>query len=53
MVVVLKIPNALLQNLFHCNVDLLIVSCDYVTWLGCPLRVGKLVVDAQCAIPLL
>jgi hypothetical protein len=53
MVVVLKIPNPLLQNLFHYDVDLLVVSCDFVPWSGCPLRVGELVVDAQCDLPLL
>jgi hypothetical protein len=53
MVVVLKKPNPLLQNFFHYDVDLLVVSCDSVPWLGCPLRFGELVVDAQCDLPLL
>jgi hypothetical protein len=53
MVVVLKIPNPLLQNFFHYDVDLLVVSCDFVPWLGFPLRVGELVIDAQCDLPLL
>ena len=53
MVVVLKIPNPLLQKLFHYNVDMLVVSRDFVPWLGCPLRVGKLVIDAQCYLQLL
>jgi hypothetical protein len=53
MVVVFKIPNLLLQKLFHYDVDLLIVSCDFVPWSGCPLRVEELVVDARCDIPLL
>jgi hypothetical protein len=53
MVVVLKIPNPLLQNFFHYDVDLLVVSCDFVPWSGCPLRVGELVVDARCDLPLL
>ena len=53
MVVVLKIPNPLLQNLFHYDVDMLVVSYDYVPWLGCPLRVGELFVDARCELPLL
>jgi hypothetical protein len=53
MVVVLKIPNRLLQNFFHYNVDLLVVSCDSVPWLGCPLRFGELVVDSRCDLPLL
>jgi hypothetical protein len=51
MVVVLKIPNPLLQNFFHYDVDMPIVSCDYVPWSGCPLRVGELVVDARCDLP--
>jgi hypothetical protein len=45
MVVFLKIPNPLLQNFFHYDVDIIFVSCDYVPWSGCPLRVGELVVD--------
>jgi hypothetical protein len=53
MVVVLKTPNPLLQNFFHYDVDLLVVSCDFVPWLGCPLRFGELVVDARCDLPLL
>jgi hypothetical protein len=53
MVVLLKIPNPLVQNLFHYDYDLVIVSCDSVPWLDCPLRVGELVVDACCDLPLL
>jgi hypothetical protein len=53
MVVVLKTPNPLLQNFFHYDVDLLIVSCDSVPWLSCPLRFGELVVDSRCDLPLL
>jgi hypothetical protein len=53
MVVVLKTLNPLLQNIFHYDVDLLIVSCDYVPWSGFPLRFGELVVDSRCDIPLL
>jgi hypothetical protein len=53
MVVVLKTPNTLLQNFFHYNVDLLVVSCDSVPWSGCPLRFEELVVDARCDLPLL
>jgi hypothetical protein len=34
MVVVLKTPNPLLQNFFHYDVDLLVVSWDYVPWSG-------------------
>jgi hypothetical protein len=50
MVVVLKTPNPLLQNLFHYDVDLLVVSCDSMPWSGCPLRFGELVVDARCEL---
>ena len=53
MFVVLKIPNPLLQNFFHYDVDLLIVSCDYVPWSSCPLIFEELLVDARCDIPLL
>jgi hypothetical protein len=53
MVVVLKKPNLQLQNFFHYDVDLLIVSFDSVPWLGYVLRVGELVVDSLCALPLL
>jgi hypothetical protein len=53
MVVVLKTPNPLLQNFFHYDVDLLVVSCDSVPWSGCPLRFGELVVDSRCDLPLL
>jgi hypothetical protein len=53
MVVVLKIPNPLLQNFFHYNVDLLVISYDSVPWSGCPLRFGELIVDSLYDIPLL
>ena len=53
MVVVLKILNPLLQNFFHYDADLLVVSCDSMPWSGFPLRFGELVVDAQCDLPLL
>ena len=52
MVVVLKTRSPLLQNFFHCDVDLLVVSCDSVSWSGCPLIFGELVVDARCDLPL-
>ena len=51
MVVALKTPNLTPQNFFHCDVDLLVVSSDYVP--SYPLRVGELVVDALCALALL
>jgi hypothetical protein len=53
MVVVLKTPNPLLQNFFHYDVDLLVVSYDFVPWSGCPLRFRELVVDSRCDLPLL
>jgi hypothetical protein len=46
MVVVLQTPNPLLQNFFNYDVDLLVVSYDFVPWSSCPLRFGELVVDA-------
>jgi hypothetical protein len=53
MVVILKTPNLPLENFFHCDVDLLVVSFDSMPRLGYPLRVVELVVDALCALPLL
>ena len=53
MVVAVKIPSRLYQNFSRCDVDLPVVSFDYVPNLGYPLRVGKLVVDARCDLPLL
>ena len=53
MIVAVKIPSLLHQNFSHCDVDLPIVSFDFVPNLGCPLRVGELVVDDQCDLPLL
>ena len=53
MVVAVKIPNLLHQNFSHCDVDLPIVSFDFVPNLRYPLRVGELIVDAQCDLPLL
>ena len=48
MVVVLKKPNLQLQNFFHYDVGMLVVSFDSEPWLGYLLRVGELVVDALC-----
>ena len=53
MVVVLKTPNLQLQKFFHCDVDLLVVSFGFAPRSSYPLRVGELVVDALCALPLL
>ena len=52
MVVAVKIPSLLHQNISHCDIDLPIVSFDFVPNLGYPLRVGELLVDARCDIPL-
>ena len=53
MVVVLKKPNLQLQNFFHYDADLLVVSFDSAPGSGYLLRVGELVVDSLCALPLL
>ena len=53
MVVAIKIPIILHQNLSHCDVDLSVVSFDFVPNLGYPLRVGELLIDARCDIPFL
>ena len=53
MVVAVGIPNHLHQNFFHCDVDLPIVSFYFAPTRGYPLRVGGLVVDVQCDVPLL
>ena len=53
MVVIFKTPNLPLQTFFHCDVDLLIVSFDSAPRSSYLLRVGELVVDALCALPLL
>ncbi len=52
MVVGVKIPSHLHQNVFHYDVDLPIVSFDYAPESRYPLRVVELVVDARCDIPL-
>ena len=53
MVVAIKIPSLLHENFSHCDVDLHVVSFDFVPNSGYPLRVGELIVDARCDIPLL
>lgn len=53
MVVILKTPNLPLQNIFHCDVDMLFFSFDSTPRSDYPLRVGELVVDALCSLPLL
>ena len=53
MVVGVKIPSHLDQKLFHCDVDLPVVSFNYVPNLGYPLRVGEPLADAWCDLPLL
>ena len=53
MVVAVKIPNILHQNFSRCDVDLLVVSFDFVPNLGYPLRVGELVVNARCELAIL
>ena len=46
MVVAIKIPSLLNQNFSHCDVDMPVVSFDFVPNSGYPLRVGELLVDA-------
>ena len=53
MVVAVKIPSCLHQNFFRCDVDLPVVSLDFVPKLGYPLRVEELFVDSRCDLPLL
>ena len=53
MVVAIGTSSHLHQNIFHCDVDLPIVSFYYVPTPGYPLRVGELVVDVRCDVPLL
>ena len=53
MVVTVKIPSLPHQNFSHCDVDMPIVSFEFVPNLGYPLRVGELVFGAQCDLPLL
>ena len=51
MVVAIKIPSLLHQKFSRCDVDLPIVSFNFVPNLGHPLRVGELLVDAQSELP--
>ena len=53
MVVAIKIPSLLHQIFSHCDVDLPVVSLDSIPNSGYLLRVGELLVDAQCDLPLL
>ena len=53
MVVAIKIPSLLRQNFSCYDVDLPIVSFDFVPNSGYPLRVVELLFDARCDIPLL
>ena len=53
MVVAVKIPSLLHQNFSRCDVDLPIVSFDFVPNSGFPLRVGELLADARRDLPLL
>ena len=53
MVVAIKIPNLLHQNFTRYDVDMPVVSFDFVPNSGYPLIVGEILVDAQCDLPLL
>ena len=53
MVVAVKISSFLHQNFSCYDVDLPVVSFDFVPNSGYPLRVRELLVDARCDIPLL
>jgi len=53
MVVDVKVLSSQHKKLFHCNNDMLVVSFNFVPKSGYPLRVGELVVDARCDLPLL
>ena len=53
MVVAVGIPNHLHHNIFHCDVDLPIVSFYSVPTRGYPSRLGGHVVDVRCDVPLL
>ena len=53
MVVAVKILSLLHQKFSCCDVNLRVVSFEFVPNLGYPLRVGELLVDARCDLPLL
>ena len=53
MVVAVKITSILHKKFSCCNVDLPVVSFDFVPNSGYPLRVAKLIVDARCELKLL
>ena len=53
MVVAVKIPNLLHQNFSRCDVDMPVVSFNFVPNSGYPLRVAELLADARCDLPLL
>ena len=53
MLIIAKIPSLPHQKFSHCEVDLPVVSFDFVPNLGYPLRVGELLVDVRCDPPLL
>ena len=53
MVVAIKIPSLLHQNFSRCDVDLPIVSFDFVPKSGYPLRVREILADTRCDLPLL
>ena len=51
MVVAVKIANLIHQSFSRCDVDLPVVSFDFVPNSGYPLRVGELLADARCDLP--
>ena len=53
MVVTVKIPNLLHQNLSRWVVDLPVISFHFMPNSCYPLRVGERLVHAQCDLPLL
>ena len=53
MLVAIKIPSILHKSFSRCDVNLPVISFDFVPNLGYPLRVGELLVDAQCDLPFL